>query len=243
MAFVFHGALYALAVGLGLFQPAIRAATSARPAALAQRMLELFSAFGRPQLLLLGVAFLLVIGLGLGTNVTFPVYFPVVHGLSAGEASNMVASATLIMVAGSAFAGFVLPHVRSSSLFVILAALGFATGALCFYPDMSVGARMVVLAGWYLMAGAALSTVHACLPLVADPARPGAAAALLNFAGALAAFINPPLWLGVFATGQWQPFLILLAVGWAVAVLALLAAIHVAGVRGRGGVTAPGPAG
>jgi predicted MFS family arabinose efflux permease len=239
LVFVFHAALLAFAILLGLMQPLVQAASAAHSASLGQRVTELFSAFRRPQLLSLGVVFLLIISLGVGTNVTFPVYFPVVHGLSAGEASNMVASATIIMVLGSALTGIVLPlGLRPAVLMTILGVLGFVSGTLCFYPGLSVELRMIPLIAWYILTGASLATVHATLPLVADPERPGAAAALLNFAGAVAAFINPPLWLGIFQSGTWQPFIALLAGFWAVAVLMIWAATRLARKDAQPGASA-----
>lgn len=230
MAFVFHAGLYGIALVLGLFQPVVNAASAAKSGALAQRVGELFSAFRRPQLLSLGIVLLMMISLGLGANVTFPVYFPEVHGLSAGEASNMVAGATITMVLGSALTGIILPlGLRPALWLTILAALGFGAGAMCFYPGLSVELRMVPLIAWYVLTGASLATIHSTLPLVADPQRPGAAAALLNFSGAVAAFINPPLWLGVFQRGEWTPFIALLAIGWGVAVLMIWVATHLAG--------------
>lgn len=228
-AFLFHTVLYAIAMAMGLFQPAVKPAAAAKVQDLSQRMAQLFSAFRRPQLLMLAATFFLLISMGLGANVTLPVYLPRVNGLSAAAASSMVASATLTMVIGSALAGLILPKgVRPAVMFSILAGLGFIAGACCFYPVLPVSLRMFPLIIWYMVIGAALSTIHATLPVVADPQRPGAAAALLNFAGAIAAFLNPPLWLGIFQRGQWTPFVLLLAIGWGVAVAMIWLAIRFA---------------
>lgn len=242
MAFVFHACLYAVAITFGLFQPVVKAMTAAQPATLGQRVGELFSAFRRPQLLALGFVFLLMISMGVGANVTFPNYFPQVHAMSAGEASNLVAGATITMVLGSALAGIILPlGLRPAVLLSILAVLGFGAGVLCFLPGMTIEMRMVPLIAWFVLTGASLATVHSTLPLVADPQRPGAAAALLNFAGAVAAFINPPLWLGVFQSGSWTPFIGLLAFGWTMAVAMLWLATSLASAAHRRAVAETAP--
>lgn len=229
MTFVLHGALYAVALVAGLFQPVIAVATSAKAGALSEKVGELFSTFARPQLVALAVVFLMIISLGLGSNVTFPSYLAGVHNLSAGDAANMVASGTLMMVVGSALAGFILPYgIRPALLFTVLAIIGFIVGTLSFYPDISSSIRMIPLIIWYVSMGAALSIIHSTLPVVADPKRPGAASALLTFAGALASFFNPPLWLGFVGGEDWTPFVGLLAIGWAVAVLAIWLAFRFA---------------
>lgn len=229
MTFVLHGALYAVALVIGLFQPVITMARSAKAGALSEKVEELFSSFGRPQLVALAIVFLMIISLGLGSNVTFPSYLAGVHNLSAGDAANMVASGTLMMVVGSAIAGFILPYgVRPAVFFTCLAVVGFIVGTLSFYPDISASMRMVPLIIWYVSMGASLSIIHSTLPVVADPKRPGAASALLTFAGALASFFNPPLWLGFSEGGDWRPFIALMAIGWGVAVLAILMAIRLA---------------
>lgn len=227
MTFVLHGALYVAALAMGLFQPVIEGA-AAKAGALSEKLQELFSSFARPQLVALAVVFLMIISLGLGSNVTFPSYLAGVHNLSAGEAANMVASGTLMMVVGSAIAGFILPYgIRPAVFFTALAAVGFVVGTLSFYPDIDASTRMIPLIIWYVSMGAALSIIHSTLPVVADPKRPGAASALLTFAGALASFFNPPLWLG-FVGGDWTPFIGLLAIGWGIAILAIWMAFRFA---------------
>jgi len=218
--FAGHAALFVLATLLCLLQPTVEVAKQAARS-LSERVGELFSAFGRPQLVALGVAFLMVISMGVGANMTLPLYTARVHELSAGDASAMVASVTLTMVIGSALAGLFLPKLkRPQWMFLMVALGGLVAGALCFVPDLSVQARYVAMICWFVISGAGMATIMAALPTAADPARPGAAAALLNFTGAVAALLNPPLWLGVFEAGHWIPFIQLFALGWAVSLVA-----------------------
>jgi hypothetical protein len=58
----------------------------------------------------------------------------------------------------------------------------------------------------------------ATLPLVAEPERRGAAAALMNQAAGTATFVNPPIWLPLAAAGAWWPFAVLMVGGWTLAV-------------------------
>lgn len=107
-------------------------------------------------------------------------------------------------------------------LFLILAPLGFAAGALAFKPEMTLVTRYVAVGGWFLCSGAALAIVMAALPLAAQPARHGAAAALVNQAGALATFINAPFWQSMLASGIWSPFALTLGIGWIISAGAML---------------------
>ncbi len=221
--FALHAALFAAATVLGFWQPAITVVKAASRS-LGERVGELFSAFRRPQLIALGIAFLMAISMGVGANMTLPLYAARVHSLSAGDASALVASVTLTMVLGSVLAGYLLPKLsRPQVLFTAIAFGGCAAGALCFVPQLSVEQRYAAMIAWFVISGAGLATIMAALPLAADPARPGAAAALLNFTGATAAMLNPPLWLGVFASGHWTTFVQLFVLGWVVSLAAFWA--------------------
>lgn len=231
MTFAGHGALYAAAGLLAFLQPTIAVPKQAKKA-LADRFAELFLAFRRPQLVALGVAFMMIISLGMGANLTLPLFIAQVHAMSASAASNMVASVTLVMILGSALAGILLARkVSPVRLFVLLAIAGVGAGSLCFYPGLSVEQRYAVMFGWFLISGAGLATTMATLPLAADPERLGSAAALLNFAGAVAALLNPPVWLGIFESGQWLPFSGMMAAGWAIAVLMVWLVFRLAAAR------------
>lgn len=217
--FVGHAAIFALATALALLQPAVSTAGTVSRT-LRERVGELFSAFGRPQLVALGIAFLMIISMGVGANMTLPLYVARVHDLPAGEASALVASVTLTMVLGSILAGYLLPKLgKPQGLFTFVAIGGLAAGTFCFLPELTTQTRYIAMIGWFVVSGVGMATIMAALPMAADPARPGAAAALLNFTGATAALLNPPLWLGVFATGAWTPFVALFGVGWGVALV------------------------
>ena len=227
--FAGHGILFvvAAAIGLALPKPVLGAGPPART--LLSQIVELKQAYARPTLLLLGVAFFLMICIGLGANTAFPIYFSHVLGLSMGQSSSMVAAATLVMVPGSLLAGFVLSRgVKPTGFFALIAVIGLVVGSLCFLPILSLPARYAALAGWYLMSGASVATLMATLPLVAEPARRGAAAALFNQAAALATFVSPPIWLGYAAGTAWTPFSVLLALGWGLGALAVLLSVRLA---------------
>lgn len=227
--FIVHGILYIAAALLGVLQPTLPVAASNAMSTLKDKFADLGSAFLRPMLLMLAAAFFLMVSMGLGANVTFPNYLASAHHISVHSASTMVASTTLAMILGSLGVGVILPRgIRPGILFACIAVGGLIAGTLCFLPSVSVEARYGALIGWFILTGAALATIMATLPVVADPARPGAAAALINFAGAVATFLNPPLWLGIAATGQWTPFIGLLAIGWTLAVILLWGAILLA---------------
>jgi MFS family permease len=217
-----HGALFLVAAAIGLLLPATDLSAAPVRRTLATQLLELRLAYSRPTLLLLALAFFLMISIGLGANVAFPQYFARVLGLSMGQASSMVAATTLIMVPGSLLAGFVLSRgVRPTMVFAAIAAIGFIAGTMCFVPVLALASRYLVLALWFLTSGASVATLMAVLPLVAEPERRGAAAALLNQAAALATFVNPPIWLALAGTNGWTPFAGLLAVGWSCATIAV----------------------
>lgn len=217
--FLIHGSMFAVAGLLGLLQPRIATAMPGQTLTLGERLSDLGRAFVRPMLVLLGLAFFLIISLGLGANVTFPTHLAAVHHISVKASSSMVASTTLAMIVGSLGVGILLPRgIRPPVLFTALAVGGLVAGSLCFYPNLSIASRYVVLIAWFVLTGAAMATALAILPTVAEPGRHGSAAALINFAGAVATFLNPPLWLAISASGEWKGFVALLAIGWVLAV-------------------------
>ncbi len=222
--FMAQAALYAVTGCLGFLLPTISAdaATGGQP--LAQRLLGLREAYSRPPLLLLALGFFMMISMGLGANATFPSYFARIHDMPTLSASSMVAAATLAMIPGSLIAGVILSSgVRHQVLFSGLAAAGFILGSLSFFPDLEISLRFIIVCGWFIISGAAIATIMATLPIVAEPQRRGAAAALINQSGALATFVNPPIWLSLAAGNAWTPFSGLLALGWTVATACLWA--------------------
>lgn len=228
--FIAHGLLFALAGLLAFLQPKVATADPAKVTSLGERLADLGRAFMRPMLVLLAFAFFLIISLGLGASVTFPLFLAGAHEIPVQESSSIVAATTLAMILGSFGVGYLLPKgIRPALLFSLVAAGGLVAGALCFFPQLAILPRYGALIGWFILTGAALAAVLAMLPLVAEPGRQGSAAAMINFAGAVATFLNPPLWLAVLGSGEWTPFLGLLAVGWLLAVLAVLASMLLVG--------------
>jgi predicted MFS family arabinose efflux permease len=231
-AFLGHGALFLIAAAIGLILPKVGAGPVRRT--FGAQLLELKSAYARPPLLLLAIAFFLMICIGLGANTAFPIYFAHVLGLSMGQASSMVAATTLIMVPGSLLTGAALAKgMKPTAFFAVIAATGLVVGTFCFVPTISLSARYLMLGCWYLCSGASVATLMATLPLIAEPARRGAAAALLNQAAALATFVSPPIWLAYAAGTVWTPFSLLLAIGWGGGVLALWGATSLSGRAAR----------
>lgn len=224
--FYAHGALFLIAAAVGLVLPKTDRSGAPRRT-LGTQLLELRIAYGRPTLLLLAFAFFLNISIGLGANLAFPQYFARVLGLSMSQSSSMVAATTLIMVPGSLLAGLALSRgMRPVVFFGVIAMVGLVVGTLCFVPVLALPSRYAALAAWFLASGAAVATLMATLPLVAEPERRGAAAALLNQAAALATFVNPPIWLGFATHDDWTPFAGLLAVGWSFGTISLWLAVR-----------------
>lgn len=214
--FIAHGSIYAATGLLGLLQPRVPTFHNEGKPNLESRFADLGSAFRQPLLVALAGGLFLLIGMGLGINVTLPDYLARVHGVSVQYASNLVASATLMMIVGSASAGFLLPRgMRQFRLFVIFALSSFVMGTASFFPQVPLENRWLVLAGWFFASGASLATALAILPNLVPRDRSGPAAALMNFAGALAALGSPPLWLAISSGGQWRYFVILLGCGFA----------------------------
>lgn len=223
MSFVLHGGLLLLAALLCTLQPRPVRASGTAVRSLGSQIAELGSAYARPALLALGFATFLLISMGFGANTTFPDWFVKMHGMGRASAAGGIALVTVLMVPGSLGAGALLGRgVAPRRLFLLLAPLGFAAGTLAFHPALDLAARYGAAALWFLSSGAAMAVVMATLPIVAEPQRRGAAAALVNQAGAIAIFVNPPMWRAMLAGGDWTPFAMILAVGWTLAVMAML---------------------
>ncbi|MCC6633826.1 MAG: MFS transporter [Gammaproteobacteria bacterium] len=217
--FLVHGALFAAVGLLNLRQPTLASSDAARLPGLVERLRGLRLAYSRPPLLLLAMAFFLMISVGFGANTTFPGYLARLHELPVNVTANAIALGTLLMVPGSLGVGALLARgVRIGPVFTVLGVLGAASGALAFQSGLDVPARMAVVAVWFVVSGASLAALMATLPRVAEPERRGAAAALMNQAGASATFLNPPLWLSLAAAGRGLPFAILMVGAWLVAV-------------------------
>ena len=222
--FLVHGALYAVVGLLNLRQPLLPSAPpgTAVPT-LGQRLQGLKGAYSRPALLLLALAFFLMISLGFGANTTFPGYFARLHGVSVSATSSAIAIGTLLMIPGSLGVGALIARgIPQRTVFLGLGLLGTCAGSLAFHPALTVPLRALFVGLWFLVSGAAIATLMATLPLVAEPARRGAAAALLNQSAATATFVNPPIWLPLAAAGAgWLAFAGLMTAGWLVAVISV----------------------
>jgi predicted MFS family arabinose efflux permease len=224
--FLVHGALYVAVALLNLRQPRLAAASAgALVPTLGQRLQGLKEAYSRPALLLLALAFFLMISLGFGANTTFPGYFARLHGVSVATTSSAIALGTLLMIPGSLGVGALIARgIPQRKVFIGLGVLGTLAGSLAFHPDLAASQRSLVVGIWFLVSGASIATLMATLPLVAEPARRGAAAALLNQSAATATFVNPPIWLPLAAAGaSWLAFAGLMAAAWLIAVLAVWA--------------------
>lgn len=228
-SFMIHAGLVAIACALAFLQPVAQRAAPGPAQGLGARILDLRGAYSRPALLLLGFAFFLMISMGFGANITFPDYFARVHDISTASASSMVAITTLAMILGSLLAGILMSTGRKPHhVFTALGTVGFIVGSLCFVPDFAIATRYIVVALWFVASGAAIAILLATLPSVAEPQRRGAAAALINQAGAIATFANPPIWRSILAGGEWTPFVLLLAIGWSFAIASLWLAVRLA---------------
>lgn len=218
--FVAQGALYLLVGLINLLQPRIVSTQTGTGPSLWHRLLDLRGAYARPQLLLLALAFFLMISLGFGASSSFPSYLARVHQVSIASTSGLVAVATLLMIPGSLGVGALITHgLRQPVVFTGLGIAGALVGSLAFFPYLTIPLRCVVVGLWFMLSGGALATIMATLPVVAEPQRRGAAAALMNQAAATATFVNPPLWLPLAAAAAWWPFAALMSGGWFVAVL------------------------
>lgn len=174
---------------------------------LKQRLKDVGIAYASPTLLLLGGIFLVLICLGLGANTTFPSYFAKTHDLTLANASGIVASVTLVMVLGSFVVGYLMSKgIKPGTLFIAIAVAGMIFGTLSFYSDLSLTARTVAVAGWFVASGAATAAVMTLMPIVTTPEQRAPSAAILNQGGAIATFITPPIWLSLMASDSWIPF-------------------------------------
>lgn len=219
--FLVHGGLYAAVALLNLQQPRLPDLPSgAAVPSLAQRLQGLKDAYSRPALLLLALAFFLMISLGFGANTTFPGYFAQLHHTSVAVTAGALALGTLLMIPGSLGVGALIARgFTQRQVFLGLGVVGAVAGSLSFHPALPVGGRAIVVGLWFMVSGASIATLMATLPLVAEPARRGAAAALMNQSAATATFVNPPIWLPLAAAGAgWLAFGSLMVGAWVVAV-------------------------
>ena len=226
MAFVAHGAVFAIIGAWGLLLPAV--APAARAAmSLADRLGEMAAGFRRAPVVLLAVAFFLVSSLGFGSSAVLSQFIASSRHMALPTAANLIATTNLTMIFGSLAVAVLLSRGMSvERLLIGIAVLGIAAGALLYSPFAPFPATVIASIAWFVAVGAANAAVMATLPRVADPQRRGAAAGVFNQASAFLIILNPPLWFAILATGAWPAFVGLVAIGFIGAWLAVRHALQ-----------------
>lgn len=213
LTFVLHGALLILATLVAVKLP--RLAPIPSSASAGERLRDLAGAYRSRPSVQLAMVFFLVISVGFGANTTFPSYLARAHSLSIAAASKLVAGTTLMMIPGAFVVAYLLTRaMRPARVMAALATGAASSGIALFYPTTAPAAIAPLLALWFLCMGGGPALLLSVLPQVALPQHRGAAAGLLNQASAIATFVNPPIWLGVFASGAWLPFAALVGGCW-----------------------------
>jgi len=220
--FVMHGALFGLLALLGLWLPDPQTGTVPPPPASRRvNLMEIFSAFTEIAPVRLALVFGVATALGVGVATVMPSWLVHSYGLSIGNASNLLALANFVMIAGAFVTDLWIGKGRSANaLFAGLGIAGSVAGIVLFLPGLSFGANLATLCCWLLITGAVNACVLALLPAVlSSPERGGAAAGLFAQVSSLAALLAPPLWLGLFDRGGWTAFAALIVCGWLVSYL------------------------
>lgn len=195
-----------------LLPRAPRAPASARPAGL-------LATWTQPGPLRLSLAFAMLVVLGFGMNTVYPEWFARLHQVPVGQASNILALATLVMIPGGFIGGALLARGWGDTrLLTILMLAVTAIGVPLFMPGLGEPARVTAMLGWMLVQGAAIAVVTAALPrVVANPLQGAAAAGLLSQLAALVTFVTPLLWQPVLRSGRWPGFLVIVGLAAAAA--------------------------
>ncbi len=228
LTFVCHALLLAIVTSIAFGLPRIARAPSAHPSA-ATRLRDLLGAYRLGPALMLGVIFFMVISVGFGVSIILPSYIARAHDVSLTQASGLIAGTNLSMIAGAfAIALLLARGVRPRAAMLILGVGASACGSAMFWPGTPFGALAPILCGWFLFMGGGPALVLAVLPRVAEPARRGSAAGLLSQFSAIATFVNPPLWLALFAAGDWRPIALAIVALWLMgtALLSVLASMR-----------------
>lgn len=227
LTFVCHGALMLLAAAMALGLPRLAPAPRGQASVLG-RLRDLAGAYRPGPPAALALVFFLVISVGFGTSTILPSFVARAHGISLSRASSMIAGTNLSMIGGALGVAMLLARGAQPRLVMAaLAAGATACGVALFWPGTSLSALLPVLCLWFLFMGGGPALLLAVLPRVAAPARRGAAAGLLSQASAIATFVNPPLWLGLFAAGDWRPLAWLIGGIWLAGTLLLSASTTV----------------
>jgi MFS transporter, DHA1 family, inner membrane transport protein len=215
-----QGVMFAVLAVAGLLLPVPAAA--ARTAAGRPGLL---STYAQPGPLRVALTFGALVVMGLGTNTVFPSWYAQHHGVTVAAASSMYAGLNFMMIVGGLLAAMLLGRgLGPLNLFRILAVLAGISALGLFLPGVATAPTVVALVVWLLASGAATAVVTSSLPrVVRDPTQGAAAAGLLSQVAALTTFVTPQLWVGVLGlgAGAWQGFLVIIALGWAAALLLL----------------------
>lgn len=187
-------------------------ASAAKPAGL-------LATWTQPGPLRLSLAFAALVVMGFGMNTVYPEWFARQHAVPVGQASNVLAVVTLVMIAGGFLGGAFLARgwndVRTLTALMLAAV---AVSLPLFAPGLPEPLRIAAMVAWMLVQGAAIAVVVAALPRVAaNPLQGAAAAGLLSQLAALVTFVTPLLWQPSLRSGNWLGFIAVVAVAAAAA--------------------------
>lgn len=223
LTFVCHAVLLAIVTLIAFGLPSVERAPPAQTSALG-RFRELIGAYRPGPAVLLGVIFFMVISVGFGVSIILPSYIARAHDITLTQASNLIAGTNLSMIAGAFAIALLLARGMHPRIAMVILGVGAsACGLAVFWPRTPFGALAPILCGWFLFMGGGPALLLAVLPRVAEPARRGAAAGLLSQFSAIATFVNPPLWLALFAAGDWRPIALAIGALWLVGTVLLSA--------------------
>jgi predicted MFS family arabinose efflux permease len=218
-AYALQGGLFAVLAVAGLLLP-----TPPR-GGLARKAPGLLATYSQGGPLRVALTFGALVVMGLGTNTVFPTWYSVHHGGSVASASSMYAALNFMMILGGlATAALLGRGLGPQRLLRRLAVLACAASLGLYVPGVATPACIAALLVWLLTSGAATAVVSSSLPrVISHPAQGAAAAGLLSQVAALTTFVTPQLWVHVLGSGEraWQGFLVIIALGWAAALLLL----------------------
>ncbi|MEO8314233.1 MAG: MFS transporter [Pseudomonadota bacterium] len=169
----------------------------------------------------LSLTFSALLMIGFGMSTVFPDWFALQHQVSVGTASSILAMANLAMIPGGFIAGWLLARGRRDiTVLATLMLLAVAVSLPLFMPGHSQLLRIVAMVVWLMTQGAAIAVVTAALPrVVVNPAQGAAAAGLLSQIAAITTFVTPLVWRPILAGGSWLPFLVVVALSAAAALM------------------------
>jgi MFS family permease len=213
--YLIHMVLFAALVLAAFFLP--------KPTAVAatSRRASLLGAWTQRGPLRLSLTFGMLVMMGFGLNTVFPSWYAGHHHATVGEASRLLALGNLVMIPGGFLAGALLARgLRDARLLVALMLLAICLSVPLLAPGASSGLRLVALALWQCVSGAAIAVVTSSLPrVVANPAQGAAAAGLLSQIAALTTFVTPLIWRPILGSSHWTLFIVVVATAAALAML------------------------